>query len=156
MRQMQNDECRMMNSRGMRIMMNAECRMQNSTGRHLRRCVARAFLLNSAFTILHSAFALAQTASPYVPTTYCGTPYIEHFIASGKMVDPSPLTRPLRADQVVSALQAMDSTTVAGGQWRVVRAILNDLRRTEQGPYGRIDGDIGVAAATYAERDPLE
>ena len=99
---------------------------------------------------------VSQTASPYVPQDYWGVPYIEHFIASGKMVDPTPLTRPLRADQVVRALEAMDSTKVAGGQWRVARAILNDLRRTEQGPYGRIDGDIGVAAATYGERDPLE
>ncbi|HKE90534.1 MAG TPA: hypothetical protein VKB45_09365 [Gemmatimonadales bacterium] len=98
----------------------------------------------------------AQTASPYIPADYWGAPYLEHFIAAGEMVDPTPLTRPLKVDQVVSALQGMDSTTVTGGQWRVARAILNDLRRPEQGPYGRIDGDIGVAAATYSERDPLE
>lgn len=98
----------------------------------------------------------AQTASPYVPATYWGTPYIEHFIAAGKMVDPSPLTRPLRADQVVSALRAMDTTRLWSGEQQVVRALLADLARTEQGPYGRIDADLGVAAATYSERDPLE
>ena len=117
---------------------------------------ARALLLSSAFIVLHSAFAFAQTASPYVPVDYWGMPYIEHFIASGRMVDPAPLTRPLRADQVVSALEAMDTTRLWSGELKVVRALLADLRRTEQGPYGRIDGDVGVAAATYAERDSLE
>jgi hypothetical protein len=109
-----------------------------------------------ALVLFASTSLQSQTASPYVPHDYWGMPYLEHFIASGKIVDPTPLTRPLRADQVVRALEAMDSTTAAGGQWRVARAILNDLRQTEQGPYGRIDGDIGVAAATYSERDPLE
>ncbi|HYV64637.1 MAG TPA: hypothetical protein VE964_00250, partial [Myxococcales bacterium] len=98
----------------------------------------------------------AQTASPYVPADYWGTPYLEHFIAAGEMVDPTPLTRPMRADQVVSALEAIDSTKLGSGERGVVRSILSDLRRVEQGPYGRIDGDIGVAAATYSERDPLE
>ena len=106
--------------------------------------------------LVSAAPLAAQTASPYVPASYWGNPYIEHFIAAGRIVDPSPLTRPLRADQVVRALEAVDSTKVASGEWRVVRAILKDLRRTEEGPYGRIDADIGVAAATYAERDPLE
>ena len=111
--------------------------------------------LAAVFSLVAAPLA-AQTASPYVPVDYWGTPYIEHFIAVGKMVDPTPLTRPFRADQVVRALEAMDSTRLWSGEWGVVRSILKDLRRTELGPYGRIDGDIGVAAATYSERDPLE
>jgi hypothetical protein len=111
--------------------------------------------LAAALVVLATPLA-GQTASPYVPQSYWGTPYIEHFIASGKMVDPAPLTRPLRADAVVRALQAMDTTRLWSGELKVMRALLADLVRTEEGPYGRLDADLGVAAATYAERDPLE
>lgn len=98
----------------------------------------------------------AQTASPYVPLSYWGAPYVEHFIAAGKMVDPSPLTRPLRADDLVRALEAMDTTQMGSGERGVVRSLLHDLRRNENGPWGRVDADLGVAAATHSLRDPLE
>src|SRR5258707_11912750 len=144
-------------------MQNGECRMMNSKGERVPGRTARTPRLNSAFCILHFAFVsllapalVGQTASPFVPASYWGSPYIEHFIASGRMVDPTPLTRPLRADQVVRALEAMDTTRLWRGELRVVRTLLADLRRTEEGPYGRIDADVGVAAATYDETDPLE
>jgi hypothetical protein len=123
------------------------------------------FDLSLPFRIPHSAFIIllafavplrGQTASPYVPLSYWGNPYVEHFIAAGKMVDPSPLTRPLRADDLVRALEAMDSTKLGSGEWGVVRALLHDLRRNENGPWGRVDADLGVAAATHSLRDPLE
>lgn len=126
---------------------------------------SRGFDLSFPFRIPHSAFAIllafaaplrGQTASPYVPLSYWGNSYVEHFIAAGKMVDPSPLTRPLRADDLVRALEAMDTTQTGSGERGVVRALLHDLRRHEQGPWGRVDANVGVAAATHSLRDPLE
>ncbi|HSD31976.1 MAG TPA: hypothetical protein VLB49_08710, partial [Gemmatimonadales bacterium] len=116
---------------------------------------------NPQSAILIALLALAaplrgQTATPYVPLSYRGSPYVEHLIAAGKMVDPSPLTRPFRADDLVRALEAIDSTRLGNGEWGVVRALLRDLRRHEQGPWGRVDAHLGVAAATHSLRDPLE
>lgn len=98
----------------------------------------------------------SQAASPYLPTDYWGSRYIEHFITVGRIVDPSPLTRPLRVDQVVNALRVVDTASLTSGERGVVSTMLQDLQRNESGPYGRIDADLGIAAATYAERDPLE
>lgn len=123
------------------------------------------FELSRSFRIPHSAFLIllalaaplpAQTASPYVPLSYWGTPYVEHLIAAGRMVDPTPLTRPFRTDDLVRALQAVDTATLGSGERGVVRALLHDLQRDEHGPWGRVDADLGVAAATHASRDPLE
>jgi hypothetical protein len=129
--------------------------------RHVIKC---GFDLASPFRIPHFAFAIllalasslaAQTASPYVPLSYWGTPYVEHFIAAGEMVDPTPLTRPFRTDDLIRALEAVDSTRIRRGAWYVVRGMLRDLKRHEEGPWGRIDADLGVAAATTSLRDPL-
>ncbi len=98
----------------------------------------------------------AQTASPYVPVTHWSTPYVEHWIAAGRMVDPSPLTRPLKADDLLRALEAMDTTSLGSGGRGVVRALKAELARHEQGPWGRIEGMVGVAGGNYALRDPLE
>ena len=71
----------------------------------------------------------AQDASPYVPLQHWGMPYVEHFIAAGKLADPTPLTRPLRQGDVVRALEAMDTLRLSGGERWVMRALLADLRR---------------------------
>jgi hypothetical protein len=110
----------------------------------------------SLLLVLWASPLASQTASPYVPLSYWGSPYVEHFIAAGKMVDPTPLTRPFRTDDLIRALQAIDSATTGRGEWHVVRAMLRDLRRHEQGPWARVDVDLGVAAATTSLRDPLE
>ena len=97
-----------------------------------------------------------QTASPYVPVSHWSTPYVEHFISAGKMPDPSPLTRPFKADDLLRALEAIDSTTVSRGEWSVVGALRRELTRHERGAWGRVEGMVGVAAGNYAVRDPLE
>src|SRR5574342_177607 len=141
-------------------MRNGEFGMRNVSGGSSWR-----FDLSLPFHIPHAAFIIllafaaplrGQTASPYVPLNYWGSPYAEHFIAAGKMVDPSPLTRPFRADDLVRALEAMDTTQMGSGERGAVRALLHDLRRNENGPWGRVDADLGVAAATHSLRDPLE
>ena len=82
-------------------------------------------------------------------------PFIEHLVASGRMADPSPLTRPFKVDQIVRALEAVDSTAVAGAEWSVVKQLRADLTRHMRGPSSRIDIHAGTAASTHARRDPL-
>jgi hypothetical protein len=98
----------------------------------------------------------AQSASPYLPLTHWTMPYVEHLISAGRMVDPTPLARPFRTDDLVRALEAIDSSRVARGEWQVVTRMLHALRRSERGPWGRIEGAVGASAASYAVRDPLE
>ena len=70
--------------------------------------------------LLLPAGAAAQEASPYLPLSHWSTPFIEHLIASGRMADPSPLSRPFKVDQVVRALEAVDSNVVTGAERPVV------------------------------------
>src|SRR5258708_10260308 len=56
----------------------------------------------------------AQSASPYVPLQYWGMPYVEHLIAAGAMVDPTPLTRPLRRADLIHALHDVDTLAARG------------------------------------------
>jgi hypothetical protein len=111
----------------------------------------------------HFSFALlllpaslaAQEASSYVPISWWGMPYVEHLIAAGRMIDPSPLSRPFRTDELVRALDAIDSTIVTGAEWAVVRRVQTDLDRHQRGPSARIDIHAGVAGSSHARRDPL-
>src|SRR5205807_5826403 len=91
----------------------------------------------------------AQTASPYVPIGYWGMPAIEHLIARHKLVDPAPLTRPLRAADLVRALQAVDTMSLGAAERDLVGRILADLAVGEHGPSGRLEGHLGAAAATH-------
>src|SRR5258706_6106741 len=99
--------------------------------------------------------ASSQEASPYLPLSHWSVPFIEHLIASGLMADPTPLTRPFRIDQVLRALDAVDSTTVTRAEWAVVRQVRSDLTRQERGPTARLDVHAGIAASSHARRDPL-
>jgi capsule assembly protein Wzi len=105
--------------------------------------------------LLLPASAAAQEASPYLPLSHWSTPYIEHLIATGRMTDPSPLTRPLKTQDVVRALEAVDSNAVTGAEWSVVRRIRSDLARRTRGPSARMDLHAGVAGSSHARRDPL-
>src|SRR3989441_12934660 len=105
--------------------------------------------------LLLPASATAQEASPYVPLSWWGTPFVEHLIARGRLVDPTPLTRPFRATDLLRALDAVDSNSVTSAEWAVVRRMRADLTRTERGPAARIDAHAGVAAGSHARRDPL-
>ena len=70
----------------------------------------------------------AQEASPYVPLNNWAMPYVEHLIAAGRMADPSPLSRPFRAA---------------------------DLVRHMLGPSARMDVQLGAMASSHARRDAL-
>jgi len=116
----------------------------------------RVLFLSLLATLPLATTLQGQSASPYVPLSYWGMPYVEHFIARGVLVDPAPLTRPLRAADLVSALQTMDTAALSPRERAVVRRIAADLDLREQGPVGRIEGHLGATAATNALRDPLE
>jgi len=57
------------------------------------------------------------------PLSWWGAPFVEHLITRGRLADPTPLTRPLRAADLVRALDAVDSTVVTSAEWAVVRQI---------------------------------
>src|SRR2546425_749004 len=71
----------------------------------------------------------AQEASPYLPLSHWSMPFLEHLITAGRLVDPTPLTRPFRTDQVLRALAAVDSTIVTRAEWAVVRQVRSEERR---------------------------
>src|SRR6266480_52345 len=97
----------------------------------------------------------AQEASPYVPLQHWAMPYVEHLIARGVIPDPTPLTRPLKRADLVRVLRGVDTVTVGNKVAQTVRRLLAALDVPGRGPRYRVAGDVGVAAATYARRDPL-
>src|SRR2546430_9017464 len=113
-------------------------------------------LLASLFcSVAFFSVASSQEASPYVPLAWWGSPFIEHLITAGRIVDPSPLTRPFRAEELLRALDAVDSNITSGPEWAVVQRVKADLVRHQRGPSARIDMHAGVQAAAFANRDPL-
>ena len=105
--------------------------------------------------LLTPAGAFAQEASPYLPLNHWAQPFLEHLIAAGRMADPSPLSRPFKVEQVVRALEAVDSNVVTRAEWAVVKQIRSDLTRHMRGPASRIDIHAATAASSHARRDPL-
>jgi hypothetical protein len=98
----------------------------------------------------------AQDASPYVPLEHRAMPYVEHLIATGVLRDPTPLMRPLKQADLVWALEAVDTLHASDVARATVQRLLLELRPRVPGPRYRLDGDVGIAAANYAVRDPLE
>jgi hypothetical protein len=106
-------------------------------------------------TILTPKALAAQEASPYVPLGHWTMPYVEHLIARGVIRDPTPLTRPLRRGDLVRALRGVDTLTVSPAVGKTVRRLLAAFEPSGRGARYRVTGDLGIAAATYARRDPL-
>jgi hypothetical protein len=109
--------------------------------------------------VLLLAFAgrlAGQEASPYVPLQHWAMPYVEHLIAAHVLKDPTPLTRPLKQADLVRALEDVDTLRVNDAVFAMVQRLLRAFRRDARGPSYRVGGDVGLAAATYNVRDPLE
>src|SRR5579864_5473517 len=115
----------------------------------------RTLRLLAALSLLASWRLGAQSASPYLPIEHWSTPYIEHLIARGVVVDPTPLTRPWRQSTIVQALKDADTTAMTSAERAQVARIVAALDEKESGPRARYDLDLGVAAANYSRRDPL-
>src|SRR5438105_9278547 len=118
-------------------------------------CVGPALTVG-AMVLTGGAVLAAQEASPYVPLQHWAMPYVEHLIATGVIADPTPLTRPFRRGDLVQALRAADTARVNAATRRTLRRLLTALADGRPAPSYRIEGAAGVAAATYAFRDPLE
>src|SRR6266513_4578456 len=111
--------------------------------------------LFSSVAFFLPSVAVSQEASPYVPLSHWSMPFIEHLINAGRLVDPSPLTRPFHAEELLRALEAVDSSITTGPEWAVVQRVRADLVRHQRGPSARIDIHAGIQAASFANRDPL-
>src|SRR5258705_10141606 len=108
------------------------------------------------FLLLFTSPLAAQgDASPYVPLDHWAMPYVEHLIARGRIVDPTPLTRPFREADLLRALEAADSARLRTAEWDVVKKAIAELRRRERGPTARLDLHAGIAASSHARRDAL-
>jgi hypothetical protein len=99
---------------------------------------------------------VAQTASPYVPLHHWAMPYVEHLISTGAIVDPTPLTRPIRQSDLLRALEAADTSGPGGAARATVRRLLEEFRPHVTGSHYRVALGAGLAAASYTVRDPLE
>jgi hypothetical protein len=109
-----------------------------------------------SFLVAIPALLSAQEASPFVPLQHWAMPYVEHLIAAGILEDPTPMTRPLKRGDLVRVLEAADTFEVSDAAYATVKRLLQAFRPEVHGPHYRLAGDVGVAAATYNVRDPLE
>jgi len=98
----------------------------------------------------------AQTASPYVPMHHWAMPYVEYLISTGVIVDPTPLTRPLRQSDLLRALEAADTSRTGGAAAATLHRLREEFRPQVAGSRYRIALGAGLAAASYSVRDPLE
>src|SRR6266853_2215392 len=100
----------------------------------------RAFLLLLVGGLsLRAATLAAQDASPYVPLSHWATPYIEHLISAGVIADHTPLTRPLRRRDVVSALAGLDTAAVSRRVRPVLRRLLREFQPAAESPRYRVE-----------------
>ena len=105
---------------------------------------------------LAASSASAQQASPYVSLEdWWVTPYVEHLIRAGVILDPDPLTRPLRRGDVLAALLKADTMRASVGVRTTVRTLVAHLAPRGSSPVYRADLHAGVAVSTQARRDPL-
>src|SRR5229473_2648159 len=120
-----------------------------------KRRAASSLALVAVSMLLVAPTLAAQEASPYVPLQHWTMPYAEHLIARGVIPDPTPLTRPLKRADLVRVLRAVDTLIVSHKVAQTVHRLLAALESQQRGPRYRVAADLGLAAATYARRDPL-
>src|SRR5215472_52729 len=99
----------------------------------------RALRALAVLSVLATWRLSAQAASPYLPINHWSTPYIEHLITRGVVVDPTPLTRPWREATIVQALKDADTTAMTSAERAQVTRIIAALDEREQGPRARLD-----------------
>jgi hypothetical protein len=111
--------------------------------------VHRALLLTALF-----AGPLWAQASPYLPLDHPLTPLVEHLMARGALLDPTPMIRPLRRIDVVRAIDSsnLDLSTPTG---RLASEIRRALLDRADGSWVRVAPRAGATGFTRARRDLL-
>src|SRR5262245_33159630 len=115
----------------------------------------RAFM-GAALVLLAGARSTLAQASPYLPLDDSRLPLIEHLIARGDIVDPSPMIRPFRYADAIRVLTAAD-TAPETSTGRLVHSLneslTSDVRSDKSWWRVRLRG--GGEAYTQKRRDPL-
>ncbi len=108
----------------------------------------------SLLLVLAPALLSAQ-ASPYIPLDDPRLPLIEFLITRGDIEDPSPMVRPFRRIDLLSALDSsgLDSTTPAG---RLAAALHEDYRQEDAEAWGRVAGRAGLQAYSNGRQDVIQ
>src|SRR2546423_12592104 len=87
-----------------------------------------------AFIVVGAVPLAAQTASPYIPLHHWAMPYVEYLVSAGAIVDPTPLTRPLRESDLVRALEAVDTAKLGATGAATGPRLLEEFRPRVAGP----------------------
>src|SRR2546430_11788432 len=122
---------------------------------HCSCIIAPAMRTTFLLLLLAPAGAVAQEASPYVPLSWWGTPFVEHLIARGRLADPTPLTRPFRAADLLPTLDPVDSTIVTPAEWTDVQQIRAAFMASLSGPSTVLFTYARVTSSSPPRRDAL-
>lgn len=97
--------------------------------------------------------ALPAQASPYIPLDDPRLPVFEHLVTRGEVRDPSPLVRPFRVADALTALQRADSAGAPS------RRLIQELRaawvQDTAATWWSFEARAGADAYTDGRRDPL-
>jgi len=93
-------------------------------------------------------------ASPYVALDDWMMPVIEQLIRSGVIVDPDPLTRPLRRADLLAALDDADMESLPGSIRRSIERLQDALEPVTEN-HMWFEGYAGATGGTHGRRHPL-
>src|SRR5882724_11424113 len=99
--------------------------------------------------------ALSQSASRYVPMSDWRMDYVEHLIRAGVIVDPDPLTRPLRVADLLAALRRADTSKSSEAFRKTVALLAAGLDSASESGLYRADLFAGIGVESQARRDPV-
>jgi hypothetical protein len=99
--------------------------------------------------------ATTQSASRYVPIDDWRMDYVEHLIRSGVIVDPDPLTRPLRVADLLAALRRADTSRSSQAVRSTVAMLSAGLDSADENGLYHADMWVGGEAESQARRDPV-
>jgi hypothetical protein len=110
----------------------------------------------STRVLLPALFALAPSlaaqASPYLSIRDPRNVLLEHLIARGEVVDPTPMIRPFFENDVRASLAAVD-TSLTGQSSRIARTLQRVLPPPDGEQWWRVGVGGGGQAYSYARRD---
>ncbi len=117
----------------------------------MRRCLLAALL---SLTAAAPLAAQAPESNLYLPITSWATPYVEQLIRAGVLRGLDPLTRPLRRADVARAVARADTTRLAESVKSSLRLLAWELSERPDTVRWKIDGGVGLTAASDASRWP--